>query len=81
MPTTVRRRRPALSQPQLLARRNHDWLLDHEVGRPDPVTGEVAPRSIAMIAKLAGVSGQTVRDGIAAARRAKEAVARAERLD
>lgn len=79
--STTFRRRPTLSRSQLVARRNHDWLLDYDVGRPDPVTKEVVPRSVAMIAALAGVSEETVRGGIAAARRAQESVLHAERSD
>jgi hypothetical protein len=76
MQTASRRR---LSRSQIVARRNLDWLFDHEQGRPDPVTGRCDPRSVALIAALARTTEQTVRNGIAAARLAMGAVDNAGR--
>jgi hypothetical protein len=64
----------ALARAQVRRRRNEDWRIDHEHGRPDPVTGRIEPRPVALIAALYGVSDQAVRDGIATARALRKAI-------
>jgi hypothetical protein len=64
-----------LSSAQLRARRNHLWLYLFETGIPDPVTGRPRPQAVAEIAASSGVGEQTVRDGVAEARRLRGAIA------
>lgn len=68
------RRSSQLSPEQIRRRRNEDWLNDHEVGRRDPVTGQVKTRKVKLIAQLYGVTEQTVRNGISEARRLRERI-------
>jgi hypothetical protein len=60
--------------PELLAHRNEDWRISHDVGQIDPATGRLVRRPVAMIAVLEGVAERTVRHGIASARKRIAAV-------
>lgn len=71
---SARSRRKSLTREQVKRIRQADWLHDFEVGRFDPTTGKVEPRSIAMIAALAGVADNTVRAGLNEARRIRDAI-------
>lgn len=67
-----RSRRSELSRKQILARRNEDWRVDHDIGRDDQDSGGLVKRSVGLIAALSGVPERTVRHGIAEARKLKE---------
>jgi hypothetical protein len=56
----------------LLARRNALWLAAIELGLPDVWTCELVPVTVAGLAGLWCLSAQAVRDGIAAARVARD---------
>ncbi len=71
-------RRRLLTRTQARAARQILWLDAFELGLPDPRTRRLRPRTVPEIAELFAVCPNTVRNGIAAARRLREAIRAAE---
>src|SRR5262245_28154554 len=71
----------ALHSWQRVNERYRDWLNRHEFGVVQEEGGEPRPQTLKEIARLFGVTRQSVLRGINEARRVREALARAHELD
>jgi hypothetical protein len=71
-----KRRISGLAQHQITALRNEDWRRQHDDGVPDPATGRIVKRSLALIARLYRVDKATVLYGVRTARALREALNR-----